>query len=93
MNFVKDHEGLYDKTNNHFKDKAKKECLWERFASNCNQQGRGKELAAPATYTFLELQCHFHICAKDISAATDSNPKGLTTENSPRLSLARLPRK
>ena len=31
MDFVKDHEELYDKTNEHFKDKARKECLWEEF--------------------------------------------------------------
>ena len=27
MDFVKDHEKLYDKTNKHFKDKARKESL------------------------------------------------------------------
>ena len=26
VDFVKDHEELYDKTNEHFKDKARKEC-------------------------------------------------------------------
>ena len=31
VNFVKDHEELYNKTNEHFKDKARKDCLWERF--------------------------------------------------------------
>ena len=36
VNFVKDHEELYDKTNKHFKVKARKDCLWERFASSCN---------------------------------------------------------
>ena len=36
MNFVKGHEELYDKTNEHFKDKARKECLWERFAHSRN---------------------------------------------------------
>ena len=35
MNFVKDHEELYNKSNEHFKDKARKECLWERFANSC----------------------------------------------------------
>ena len=30
LDFVKDHKQLYDKTNEHFKDKARKECLWER---------------------------------------------------------------
>ena len=33
VDFVKDHDELYDKTKEHFKDKARKECLWERFAS------------------------------------------------------------
>ena len=32
--FVKDHEELYDNTNEHFKDTARKECLWERFANS-----------------------------------------------------------
>ena len=32
VDFVKDHK-LYDKTSEHFKDKARKECLWERFAN------------------------------------------------------------
>ena len=34
MDFIKDHEELYNKTNEHLKDKARKECLWERFASS-----------------------------------------------------------
>ena len=34
MDFVKNNQELYDKTNEHFKDKARKECLWERFASS-----------------------------------------------------------
>ena len=33
-NFVKDNEKLHDKTNEHFKDKARKEYLWERFANS-----------------------------------------------------------
>ena len=36
VNFVKDHEELYNKTNEHFKDKTRKECLWERFESSRN---------------------------------------------------------
>ena len=32
--FVKDHEESYDKTNEHFKDKARKDCLWQRFANS-----------------------------------------------------------
>ena len=31
VDFVKDHEELYDKTHEKFKDKARKDCLWERF--------------------------------------------------------------
>ena len=34
MDFMKDHEELYDKTNGHFMDKARKECLWEQFNNN-----------------------------------------------------------
>ena len=33
VDFVKDKEEFYDKTNEHFKDKARKECLWKRFAN------------------------------------------------------------
>ena len=34
MDFVKDHEELYNKTNEHFKGKARKECLWESFTNS-----------------------------------------------------------
>ena len=34
VDFAKDHEELYNKTNKHFKDKAMTDCLWERFASS-----------------------------------------------------------
>ena len=34
VHFVKDHKELYDKTNEHFKDKARKDCLWERFSKS-----------------------------------------------------------
>ena len=34
VDFVKDHEDLY-KTNEHFKNIARKECLWEQFANSC----------------------------------------------------------
>ena len=34
VDFVKDHEELYNKTNEHFMDKARKECCWERFANS-----------------------------------------------------------
>ena len=35
FDFGKDHEELYEKTNEHFTDKARKKCLWERFANSC----------------------------------------------------------
>ena len=34
VDFVKDHEELYDKTSEHFKDKARKEFLWEQFSKS-----------------------------------------------------------
>ena len=34
VDFVKDHEELYNKINEHFKDKARKECPWEQFANS-----------------------------------------------------------
>ena len=34
VDFVKNHEELNNKTNEHFKDNARKECLWKRFASS-----------------------------------------------------------
>ena len=36
VDFVKDLEMLYNKTNEHFKDKARKDCVWKRFASRCH---------------------------------------------------------
>ena len=36
MKFVKRHEELYDKTNDSFKDKLKKERLWDQLASTRN---------------------------------------------------------
>ena len=35
VEFVKQHEELYDKTNDSFKDKQKKEGLWEQLAETC----------------------------------------------------------
>ena len=34
VNFVKDHKELYDNINDHFRDKVRKTCLWERLV-NC----------------------------------------------------------
>ena len=36
VEFIKQHEKLYDKTNDSFKDKQKKERLWEQLASTRN---------------------------------------------------------
>ena len=35
VDFVKDQEELYDKTREHFKDKVRKEFLWEQFTKCC----------------------------------------------------------
>ena len=34
VDFVKNHEELKDKTNEHFKDITRNECLWERFSNS-----------------------------------------------------------
>ena len=36
VEFVKQHKELYDKTNDSFKDKQKKESLWEQLAATRN---------------------------------------------------------
>ena len=35
VDFVKDHKEFYHKTHEQFKDKTRKECLWERFTNSC----------------------------------------------------------
>ena len=35
VEFVKQHRELYDKTNDSFKDKQKKEQFWEQLAETC----------------------------------------------------------
>ena len=35
MDFVRDHERLYNKTNEHFNDKSRKGCLWDQFTNSC----------------------------------------------------------
>ena len=40
LDFMKDHEELYDDTNEHCKDKARKECIWEQSANSCNLSGK-----------------------------------------------------
>ena len=34
VDFVKDHEEINNKTNEHLNDKFRKDCLWERYASS-----------------------------------------------------------
>ena len=48
-----DHEGLYDKTNEYFMDKAKKECLWEQFTFS-------RKLSVKVCKTWLESQRTLH---------------------------------
>ena len=48
VDFVKDDEELYDITHQHFKDRAKKNCLWERFASSQNLSGKVNRLGSNA---------------------------------------------
>ena len=35
VDIVKDHGELYGRTNKHFKDEARKECVWEMFSNSC----------------------------------------------------------
>ena len=49
MDLVKDHKELYDKTNEHFKDKASKEYLCKRFTNSC-------KLCVKVFKTWFELQ-------------------------------------
>ena len=37
VDFVKEYEELYDKSSEHFKDKARKEYLWEQVTKRCKQ--------------------------------------------------------
>ena len=48
VDFVKDHEELYDKTSEHFKDKARKKCLCERFTNS-------RKLSVKVCKTWFEL--------------------------------------
>ena len=50
MEFVKQHEELYDKTNDSFKDKQKKERLWE-------QLGATRNLPVKTVKKWFDTQC------------------------------------
>ena len=43
VNFVKDHKELYDKTNEHFGGKARKESLFEQFLNSRNLPPQGMQ--------------------------------------------------
>ena len=49
MDFVKDHEALYDKTSEHFKVMAGKEFLWQQFA-------KSHKLSVNVCETWFDLQ-------------------------------------
>ena len=49
VDFVKDHKEFYDKINEHFKDKARKYCLWLQFTNGC-------KLSVKACKTWVDLQ-------------------------------------
>ena len=53
VDFVKNHEELYDKTNEHFKDKVSKERLTERFANS-------HKLSVKVCKTWFESQRTHH---------------------------------
>ena len=67
VDFVKDHEELYDKTNVHFKHKARKDCLWERFA-------RSYKLSVKACKTWFKSQRTR--CGKLTQSSSGQAPKG-----------------
>ena len=50
MEFVKQHEELYDKTNNSLKDKQKKERLWEQLAAS-------RSLPVKTVKKWFDTQC------------------------------------
>ena len=49
VDFVKEHEELYDKTSEHFKDKARKEFLWAQFT-------KSRKLSVKVCKTWFDLQ-------------------------------------
>ena len=63
------HVEMYDKTNKHFKDKARKECLWERFANS-------RKLFVKVCKTWFESQrtC----CGKLMQSKSSRAPKEMT---------------
>ena len=58
VDFVKEHEELYNKTSEHFKDKTKKEFLWEQFT-------KSRKLSVKVCKTWVSL-------AKDMLQEADA---------------------
>ena len=78
VDFVKDHEELYDKTNEHFKDKARKKYLWDRFTNIC-------KLYVKAYKTWFESQRkHF---GKLTQSKSGQAPKEMTGRTGFRMNL------
>ena len=68
MDFVKDQEELYNKTNEHFKQKARKECFRERFTNSHNVCQSVQDLVRISKYSLQQT------CAVQVSHA----PKEMT---------------
>ena len=66
VEFVKDHEELYDKTNEHFKYKARNEFLWGRFTNS-------HKLSVKVCKTWFESQSN--IMANTYSPSLDRPQK------------------
>ena len=71
VEFVKQHKELYDKTNDSFKDKQKKESLWEQLASyqKLACQDSGSRLHVPDMASSLRLSQ-----AKQLRRAQNDRP-------------------
>ena len=62
VKFVKQHEELYDKTNDSVKDKQKKERLWEQLAATRNLPLKTEEVVRHSTYQQGWVQICICIC-------------------------------
>ena len=67
VDFLKDDEDLCNKIHKKFKDKARKDCLWERFANSCN-------LSVKVTWFKSQRTCY----AKLTQSKSVQTPKKMT---------------
>ena len=65
MDFVKGHEELYDKTSEHFKDKARKEFLWEQLTNR-------RKLSVKVCKTWLDSQM---TCYRKLMQSKSGRPR------------------